>query len=83
MALKGMESLDKEDQMIASEEMPWVPEGPRMRFANVMTNFMKSMGMNPPPMPSTPVHHGKPMEKKGLFSKSWKCPACGRGFPAT
>jgi len=81
-AMKGMERLDKEDQMIAMEEMPWVPEGPRMRFGNVMTSFMKSMGMSPSPMPSTPVHHGKPMEKKGLFSKIWKCSVCGRGFPA-
>lgn len=82
MTLKGMETLDKEDQMIAMEEMPWVPEAQRMRFANTMANFMKSMGMSPPPMPSTPMHHGKQMEKKGLFSKSWKCTACGRGFPA-
>ncbi len=82
MALKGMENLDKEDQMIAREEMPWVPQGPRMHFANTMANFMKSMGMSPPPMPSTPVHHGKPMEKKGFLSKSWRCTTCGRGFPA-
>ncbi len=82
MALKGMENLDKEDQMIAMEEMPWVPQGLRMHFMDTLANFRKSMGMSPPPMPPTPVHHGKPMEKKGLFSKSWKCTACGRGFPA-
>lgn len=82
MAMKGLESLDNEDKMIAMEEMPWVPEGPRMRFSNTMTSFMKSMGMPPPLMPSTPVHHGKPMEKKGFFTKNWKCGVCGRGLPA-
>lgn len=81
-AMKGDEKLDNEDIMISMEEMPWVPEGPRMRFSNTMMSFMKSMGMPPPPMPSTPMHHGKPMEKKGLFSKSWKCQTCGHGFPA-
>lgn len=82
-AMKGLDRLDKEDQTISIEEMPWVPEGPRMHFANAMTSFMKSMGMSSPPMASTPVHHGRPMEKKGLFSKSWKCAVCDRGFPAT
>jgi hypothetical protein len=81
MAMKGLESLDNEDKMITMEEMPWVPEGPRMRFSNTMMSFMKSMGMPPPPMPSTPVHHGKPMEKKGFFTKSLKCTTCGRGLP--
>jgi len=83
MAMKGLENLDKEDRMVMMEEMPWVPEGPRMRLSNVMMSFMKSMGMPPPPMPSTPMHHGKPMQKTGFFSKSWKCETCGRGFPAT
>ncbi len=82
MAMKDNTSLDNEDKMIGMEEMPWVPEGPRMRFVDTMISFMKSMNMPPPPMPATPIHHGKPMEKKGFFSKSWKCLNCGRGFPA-
>lgn len=82
MAMKDHADIDNEDKMIALEEMPWVPEGPRMRFANTMMEFMKSMNMPPPPMPATPIHHGKPMEKKGFFSKNWKCTTCGRGFPA-
>lgn len=83
MAMKGTEDIDREDQMIAMEEMPWVPEAPRMRFATTMSSYMKSMGMAAPSMPSTPVHHGKPMEKKGFISKNWRCATCGRGFPAT
>ncbi len=81
--LKIPERILSEDRMLMAEELPWVPEGPRMRFANTMNAFMKSMGMSSPPMPSTPVHHGKPMEKKGVFSKSWRCTTCNRGFPAT
>ena len=83
MAMKGLEKIDNEDKMIMMEEAPWVPEGPRMRFTSTMTSFMKAMGMALPPMPPSPVHHGKAMERKGLFSKSWKCATCERGFPAS
>ncbi len=82
IAGKEIQSIENEDKMIAAEELPWVPAIERGRFMNTMTAFIKSMNMPPPPMPSTPVHHAKPMQKKGIFSKSWKCETCGRGFPA-
>ena len=80
--LKEEQDLNKQDQMLTAEEMPWVPAEPRQRFASTMTAFAKSMNMPTPPMPQTPVHHGQPMVKKGVFSKKWECQTCGRGFPA-
>ncbi len=80
--LKDNQGLDIEDRMITAEELPWVSQAPRERFASTMAAFAKSMNMPLPPMPQTPVHHGQPMAKKGLFSKSWECQTCHRGFPA-
>jgi hypothetical protein len=80
--LKENPKLDQEDRMIMVEELPWVPAELRQKFVSTMTSFAKSMNMQLPPMPQTPAHHGKPMAKKGLFSKRWECGTCGRGYPA-
>jgi len=80
--LKETPQLDQEDKMLLMEELPWVPAEPRQRFVSTMTAFAKSMNMPLPPMSQTPAHHGKPMAKKGLFSKRWECETCGRGYPA-
>ncbi len=80
--LRENPDVDKEDRMITAEELPWVPAEPRQRFVSTMTSFAKSMNMPLPPMPQTPVHHGRPMAKKGFVSKRWECETCGRGYPA-
>jgi hypothetical protein len=82
MGMKTLQKLDNEDKMITMEEAPWMPQGPRMKFMDAMNSSMKQMGLPLPPMPSTPMHHGRPMEKRGLFSKSWTCVTCSRKFPA-
>ncbi len=76
--------VDESDMKTIKEVLPELPENLRANFMATQQDLMKSMGvsMPAPAAVGTPVHHGRPMEKRGFFSKRYVCSVCGLAQPA-
>lgn len=79
--------VDAADMQTIERVLPELPESLRSNFIKSRQELMKAMGVSmPTPAPASggpPVHHGRPMELRGLFRKRYVCDQCGAVQPVS
>ncbi len=73
--------VDTADMQTLEKVLPSLPENLRTNFLKTKQELMKAMGVSmpspAPPRGGPPVHHGRPMELRGIFRKRYVCETCG------
>lgn len=79
--------VDVSDMQTIERVLPELSEDLRKNFMKTKQELMKAMGVSmPTPAPAeggVPIHHGRPMELRGVFRKRFVCAECGAVQPAS
>ncbi len=77
--------VDSADMQTIERVLPELPENLRANFMKTRQELMKGMGVSMPapaaPGGGPPVHHGRPMQLRGVFRKRYVCDQCGAEQP--